>query len=194
MNFPLELTFKKFAISPQITVTDASGNVVLYTKQKAFKLKEAATVFADVGQTRPLFTIKADRVLDFNAKHNISDPLGRHVGVVARKGRRSIWRAHYEVYGGGGQAMTIREESGWVKVADAVFGEIPFVGILSGYVFNPSYLLTNAAGAPLMRLTKQPAFFEGRFRLERLAEMGPDEEALAVVSFLMMVLLERRRG
>jgi len=193
MNFPLDLAFKKIAISPQVKVSDASGNVVLYTKQKAFRLKEAVTVFADVEQTRPLFTIKADRVLDFNAKYNISDPLGRHVGVVGRKGRRSIWRAHYEVYGGG-QAMTIREESGWVKVGDAIFGELPVVGILSGYVFNPSYVMTDAAGAPLMRLTKQPAFFEGRFRLERLAQLGPDEEALAVVSFLMMVLLERRRG
>ena len=196
MNFPLELAFKKIALSPQISVRDASGNLVLYTKQKLFKLKEAVTVFADAEQTRPLFTIRADRVLDFNAKYNISDPLGRHVGVVARKGRRSIWRAHYEVYGpaGDGPAMTIREENGWVKVADAVFGGLPFVGILSGYVFNPSYVLTNAAGAAVMRLTKQPAFFEGRFRLERLAPAGPDEEALAVVSFLMMVLLERQRG
>lgn len=193
MNFPLDLSFKIVAISPQAAVRDASGNVVLYTKQKAFKLKEAVTVFADVEQTRPLYTINADRVLDFNAKYNIADAAGRHVGTVARKGRRSLWRAEYEVFGGG-QSVTIREENGWVKVGDALFGELPLVGILSGYLFNPSYLMTNQSGAPVMRLTKKPAFLEGKFLLEKLAGLSPDEEVRAVLGFLMMVLLERRRG
>jgi hypothetical protein len=194
MNFPLDLSFKKIALSPQVKVTDASGQVVLYTKQKAFKLKEAVTVFADVEQTRPLYTINADRVLDFNAKYNIADTAGRPLGAIARKGRKSLWRAHYEVMNGGGQPLSIQEENGWVKVGDALFGEIPILGIFSGYVFNPSYVLSNASGAPLMRLSKQPAFMEGRFRVEKLAEMSEPDETRAVLSFLMMVLLERRRG
>jgi uncharacterized protein YxjI len=194
MNFPLDLSFKKIALSPQVKVTDASGQVVLYTKQKAFKLKEAVNVFADVEQTRPLYTINADRVLDFNAKYNIADAAGRQLGAIARKGRKSLWRAQYEVSDGGGQPLTIREENGWVKVGDALFGEIPILGIFSGYVFNPSYVLTDAAGAPLMRLAKQPAFMEGRFRIEKLAEMSEADETRAVLGFLMMVLLERRRG
>jgi hypothetical protein len=194
MNFPLELNFKKVALNPQVKVSDASGNVVLYTKQKAFKLKEAVTVFADVEQTRPLYTINADRVLDFNAKYNIADAAGRQLGAIARKGRKSIWRAEYEVLDGGGPTMTIREENGWVKVGDALCNEIPIVGIFSCYVFNPSYVLTNPAGAPLMRLAKQPAFMEGKFRMEKLAEMSEPDETRAVLSFLMMILLERRRG
>lgn len=194
MNFPLNLSFKKIALSPQVKVSDASGQVVLYTKQKAFKLKEAVTVFADVEQTRPLYTINADRVLDFNAKYNINDTSGRPLGAIARKGRKSLWRAQYEVVDGGGQLMTIQEENGWVKVGDAVFGEIPILGIFSGYLFNPTYLLTSASGAPLMRLSKQPAFMEGKFRVEKLAEMSEPDETRAVLSFLMMVLLERRRG
>lgn len=194
MNFPLELSFKKVALNPQVKVSDASGSVVLYTKQKAFKLKEAVTVFADVEQTRPLYTINADRVLDFNAKYNIADAWGNQIGAVARKGRKSLWRAQYEVVDGGGQSMTIQEENGWVKVADALFNEVPVLGIFSGYVFNPTYLLSNAAGAPLMRLSKQPAFMEGKFRIEKLAELSEPDETRAVLSFLMMVLLERRRG
>jgi uncharacterized protein YxjI len=194
MNFPLELNFKKVALNPQVKVTDASGRVVLYTKQKAFKLKEAVTVFADVEQTRPLYTINADRVLDFNAKYNIADAWGNQIGAVARRGRKSLWRAQYEVMDGGGRTMTIQEENGWVKVADALFNEVPLIGIFSGYVFNPTYLLTDAAGAPLMRLSKQPAFMEGRFRVEKLAELSEPDETRAVLSFLMMVLLERRRG
>lgn len=194
MNFPLDLSFKIIALNPQVKVTDAAGSVVLYTKQKAFKLKEAVTVFADVEQTQPLYTINADRVLDFNAKYNIADASGRPLGAVARKGRKSIWRAQYEVLDGDGPSMTIQEENGWVKVGDALFGEIPILGIFSGYVFNPTYLLTNASGAPLMRLSKQPAFMEGRFRIEKLDALSEADETRAVLSFLMMILLERRRG
>jgi len=194
MNFPLDLSFKMVALNPQVKVSDASGRVVLYTKQKAFKLKEAVTVFADVEQTRPLYTINADRVLDFNARYTIADAAGRPLGAIARKGRKSLWRAQYEVTDGGGQPLTMQEENGWVKVGDALFGEIPLLGIFSGYLFNPSYLLTSAAGAPLMRLSKQPAFMEGKFRVEKLAEMSEQDETRAVLSFLMMVLLERRRG
>ena len=39
MRFPLDLRFKIVAIAPQISVTDASGALLLYVKQKAFRLK-----------------------------------------------------------------------------------------------------------------------------------------------------------
>jgi uncharacterized protein YxjI len=53
------------ALAPQLSVTDASGQQVLYVKQKLFKLKEAVNVFADAAQTRQLYTINADRILTF---------------------------------------------------------------------------------------------------------------------------------
>ncbi len=52
------------------------------TEQKAFKLKEAVTVFGDEEQTRPLYTIKADRVFDISAQHNIDDMAGQPVGMI----------------------------------------------------------------------------------------------------------------
>ena len=45
-----------------------------------------------------------------------------------------------------------------------------------------------------MRLTKQAAFFEGRFRIDKLTDLTPREELNLFLSFLMLVLLERRRG
>ena len=47
MNYPLDLSFKILAIAPQISVSDANGALVLYVKQKAFKLKEDVTIYAD---------------------------------------------------------------------------------------------------------------------------------------------------
>jgi hypothetical protein len=194
MNFPLSLSFKIIAIAPQISVTDATGNLVLYIKQKAFKLKEAVTVFGDAGQTMPLYTIGADRVLDFSATYHIADMQGRAIGDVKRQGMRSLWKAHYEVLESGAPRFTIREENGWIKVLDGLLGEVPIVGMFTGYFFNPSYIVTRADGVPVMRLTKQPAFFEGKFTLERLAPLDPMDEARTVLGLIMMLLLERSRG
>ena len=195
MNFPLDLRFKIVAISPQISVTDASGRLLFYVKQKAFKLKEAVTVFADAEQTRPLYKIGADRIIDISARYTITDPAGNELGAVQRQGMRSFWRANYEIHRGGGPILTVREENPWVKVADRLFGEIPILGIFAGYVFHPAYLLARAAdGAPMMRAVKQPAMFEGKYTIERQGELSENDETLAVLSLLMMLLLERARG
>ena len=64
MEYPLELSFKIFALTPQISVTDASGRLVFYVKLKMFKLKDLVTIFADEAQTQPIYHINADRIID----------------------------------------------------------------------------------------------------------------------------------
>jgi hypothetical protein len=196
MDFPLQLKFKTVAISPQISVTDSAGRLLFYVKQKAFKLKEAVTVFADAEQTRPLYSIAADRVLDISARYHMTESAGGgELGVLQRRGMRSLWKAHYEIHRGGGPILNIREANPWVKVLDGVLGELPVVGMFTGYLFHPAYVVSRAVDeAPVLRAVKQPAFFEGRYSIERVGDLSPNDETLAVLSILMMLLLERRRG
>src|SRR5262245_37659078 len=125
MTFPLALRFKLFALAPQLRLTDASGALVYYVRQRAFTLREAVTVFADEPQTRPLYRMTADRVLDLSARYRIADERGGVLGVMERHGMRSLWRAHYEVQREGIAALRIREENPWVKFLDGLLGEIP---------------------------------------------------------------------
>ena len=159
MNFPLSLSFKIVAMAPQLSVTDANGMLVAYIKQKMFKLKEDVTVFEDAQKTLPAFSMKADRIIDFSPRFQFVDNLGQSVGSVKRQGRRSLWRAHYDIFDGESLKMQIREEKPWVKVWDGLVGEIPIVGMFSGYMFHPAYLLTTSDGGLLMRMEKQPAMF-----------------------------------
>lgn len=195
MNYPLDLSFKLLAIASQIYIRDADGQLLGYVKQKLFKLKEDINIFADESQTRHLYNIKADRVLDFSAKYNFTDAAGNHLGSIKRQGMRSIWRANYDIFDAASNpAMKINEENGWVKVFDALVGELPVVGMFTGYVFNPSYLVSRTDGTPIARLQKQPAFFEGKFQLSTLAQMSEGDEVRVLLSALSMTLLERRRG
>ncbi len=196
IQYPLTLTFKVLALASQATVTDASGRTILYTKQKLFKFREHVEIWTDKSQGTRLAEIKANKVIDWSARYVSTDAQGAEIGSVGRKGWRSIWKAHYETFNPGDSVpdFSIREENPWTKVLDSILGDIPIIGMFSGYFFHPSFLAARANGSPAMRLTKQPAFFEGRFKIEKLAEMTPREELNLFLSFMMLVMLERRRG
>jgi uncharacterized protein YxjI len=195
MNYPLQLSFKLLAIASQIYVRDANGNLLGYVKQKLFKFKEDINVFADEGQTQHLYNIKADRVLDFSAKYNFTAANGQPLGSIKRKGMRSILKANYEVYDERDQQVyQIHEENAWVKVIDALVGELPLIGMFSGYLFNPAYIVERMDGSQVARLAKQPAFFEGIFQLEPKSQIATEEEARVLLAVLTMTLLERARG
>ncbi|NNC87646.1 MAG: hypothetical protein HKN82_04200 [Akkermansiaceae bacterium] len=196
MNYPLTLRFKIVALAPQMFVEDADGQTILYVRQKLLKLKEQVEVFTDRSRATRLAHIQANRILDWSARYMFTDASGEEIGSVGRKGLRSLWKAHYEVFNPGDEQhdFSIHEENPWAKVADSVVGGIPVLGFFSNYLFHPSYLAARADGTPAMRVTKQPAFWEGRFRIDKLGELSAREELNLLLSFLMLNLLERRRG
>ena len=194
MEYPLHVSFKIATFGNRFSVTDNNGTMLFYVKQKMFKLKEAIKVFTDTTLTNQLYTINADRIIDFSARYNFTDMGGQDLGSIKRKGMRSMFRASYEIFQGQSQLMTITEESVFVRVMDAIFSSIPCIGMCAGYVFHPSYLIARLDGTEVMRVKKQPAFFEGKFKIEKLIEMSEFDEMQILLSIMMMLLLERIRG
>ncbi len=195
MKYPLQMSFKIMALAPQIRVKDADDQWVCYVKQKLFKLKEAVTVFSDDSKQNVFCEIKADRMIDWSANYTFFDQSGETFGSVRRKGMRSLWKAHYDVYDENGQhASTISEANPMAKFFDGLLGEIPLVGFFSGYLFHPRYELTSVDGQKRLTLTKKPAFWEGKYILERHMDYDDVDELRGLMAFMMMALLERRRG
>jgi uncharacterized protein YxjI len=194
LNYPLNLSFKIIAIAPQIKVTDPSGQTVLYVRQKALALREDVRIFADEKQERQLYQLNADRIIDWSANYRVRTAEGVDLGSLRRKGMRSLWKASYEVTDPNGQtSAVIHEENPWIKVLDGLVGELPVVGMVLPMFINPGYL-ADRDGVSLLRMKKQPAFFEGKFTIEKLGEFAGSEESLLLASLVMMVLLERQRG
>ena len=195
MSYPLTIRFKILAIARQLSAEDSGGRLLMYVKQKAFKLKEAITVYADEQQTQPLYRIQADRIIDFSATYAISDAAGNQLGAIRQKGMRSIWRTRYEIVRGGSVVFNVQEENPWAKVGDSLLSDIPVLGFFAGYFFHPKYSISAGDGAAVLRMTKQPAFFEGRFLVERLpAKLTPEDERLLLISSVTVVMLEKNRG
>lgn len=196
LNYPLDFKFKITTLSSDFNITDRNGNYVAYVRQKMFKLKEDVIVFSNESRTKELFRIKASQWIDFNASYAITDQqTGKQFGNLSRKGMRSLWKSQYDIADSGGQTKyQINEDNGWIKVLDGIVGEIPLIGMLSGYFLNPSYTVKDNSGREYFRLKKMPSLFGRRFQLDRLVDIADEDEALVILSFLMMVLLERERG
>jgi hypothetical protein len=79
-------------------------------------------------------------------------------------------------------------------VLDGFFGQIPVLGLLAAYLFHPAYRVAPEGGAAVLRLQKQPALMEGRYRIQALAGAQDAHTELAVLGLIVMVLLERQRG
>ena len=72
-------------------VYDESGNLLFYSKQKAFKLREDFRVYSDERQVEELLTIRTPQILDFGATYNVQDATtGEAIGAIRRKGMKSI--------------------------------------------------------------------------------------------------------
>ena len=196
LNYPLNFTFKITTLSSDFNITDRNGNYVAYVRQKMFKLKEDVIVFNNETKSQELFRIKANQWIDFNASYAITDvQSGQNFGNLARRGMRSLWKSQYDIADEiGATRYQINEDNGWIKVFDGLIGEIPLVGMLTGYFLNPSYTVKDNAGKEYFKLKKMPSLFGRKFQLDRIIDIDDEDESLVVLSFLMMVLLERDRG
>jgi hypothetical protein len=195
MKYPVKMTFKIFAMAPQIYIRDASDDEICFVQQKLFRLKEHVVVHSDSAKSSTLCEIKADRMIDWSASYHFYDRSGVPFGSVRRRGMRSIFAAHYDILDEHDKPLgTIKEENPSAKFFDAALGEIPVLGMLSGYLFHPKYILKGIDDQPKMRITKQPALLEGKFSIDKLSEFDEVDELTFLMSFMMMILLERRRG
>lgn len=193
-QFPLSLSFKKVALAPQITVKDASGQVIFFVRQKMFKFKEEINVFGDVNQSDLQYTINADRVIDFSARYNFQDADGASLGSVKRQGRRSIFRARYDIERESNRALHIEEDNPAIKFADALLNEIPIVNLLTGLFFNPTYSIKRDDGTKVVSIKKKPSLFESEFVIDEVVDIDDAAEIDVILGIMMMVLLERARG
>jgi uncharacterized protein YxjI len=96
-RFELKRQFFKL-IGSNFRIYDASGNLVLFSHQKGFKLKEDIRVYHDEGGTREALSIQARQVFDFAGAYDVIDVQTREkVGAFKRKGWQSMIRDEWIV-------------------------------------------------------------------------------------------------
>lgn len=105
------------------------GAPVAFVRQKRLKIREDIRFYADAGESRELFAIKARSVFEFAGVNDVVDAGGADIGVLAKQFRRSLLRSTWEVQDATGRSvLTAQERSAALALLRRVWGLIPFVG------------------------------------------------------------------
>jgi len=118
--------FKIFGEDFQIFGPD--GELVLYSKLKAFKFKEDIRLWSDKSKSNELMSIKARGVIDFSMGYDVVDSqTGAHVGALKRKGFKSMLRDEWVICDSEDVEIgLIREESQFKALVRRII-DIPFL-------------------------------------------------------------------
>ena len=86
------------ALTGKFRFYDPMGNLVMFSEQKMFKLREDIRVYSDESKTREVLSIKARQIVDFSAAYDVVDTeFNQKVGALRRKGWESMLRDEWEV-------------------------------------------------------------------------------------------------
>lgn len=95
-------------------IYDDSGNLVLYSEQKRFKLKEDFRLYSDESQQEELLHISTQSMLDISGAYDVQDSIsGEHVGTLRREGLSSTFvRDNWQILNSEGKTIgRIQEDS-----------------------------------------------------------------------------------
>lgn len=85
-------------LGKSIKVFNSKGEQVLFSRMKAFRLKEDIGVYTDESKTDEVFFIKARNIIDFSATYDIIDAASEDIiGSIRRKGFKSMFKDEWIV-------------------------------------------------------------------------------------------------
>jgi uncharacterized protein YxjI len=98
-QFPTYLLKRQaIALTGKFRFYDPAGRLVMFSEQKMFRLREDIRVYDSEDKSREVLSVKARQIMDFSAAYDVVDTeLNQKVGVLRRKGLRSILRDEWEV-------------------------------------------------------------------------------------------------
>ncbi len=86
------------ALTGKFRFYDPAGRLVMFSEQKMFRLREDIRVYSDERKSQEVLSIKTRQILDFSAAFDVVDTeMNQKVGVLRRKGLRSLLRDEWEV-------------------------------------------------------------------------------------------------
>lgn len=87
-----------FALTGKLRFYDPKGNLVMFSEQKIFRLREDIRVYKDENKSRELLSINARQIIDFSAAYDVVDTaMDLKVGALRRKGLQSMLRDEWQI-------------------------------------------------------------------------------------------------
>ena len=101
-----QFTYQNYVIKKKILalvgakfhVSNPAGEIIMFSQQKALKLKEDIRIFTGEDMTTELVSIHARSIMDASAVYDIADTqTGEKIGGLKRKGMQSILQDEWAI-------------------------------------------------------------------------------------------------
>lgn len=98
-------------------IYNENGQLVLYSEQKRFRIREDIRLYSDESQQKELLRISTQSILDISGAYDVADSTtGERIGTLKRAGLRSMFlRDQWEILDAGGNTTGRIEEDSMVK-------------------------------------------------------------------------------
>lgn len=174
----------------KLHVFNETGQVILFCKMKAFKLKEDIRIYSDETMSQPLLMIRARKVLDLASAYDVYDVSAGseyHIGALKRKGLKSLVRDEWEIWDTRDQPIgKIQEESGALAILRRVVDLVSLIAPQK-FVFSLNNVIVGH-----MRQNFNP------FVMKLTADFSPDpmgymDRRLAMAAATLLCVIEGKQ-
>ena len=130
----VEQKITAFANKYAIYVAEADGSkgrLLAFAQQKRLAFKEKVTFYADEQKTQPIFTFRAEKVMDIHGRYFVEDMSGVLVGMFKKDFTHSLVNSTWHILGAdGAPRLTIAESNAALAFLRRYGGYLPVVGIV----------------------------------------------------------------
>lgn len=178
-----------FFLHQWFRIFDPGGEIVFYSKMRAFKLKEDFRVLGADKQTEVL-RVQARNILDIAATYDVIDPGSEtRIGSFRRKGLKSIFKDEWIIFDAAeSEVGLIQEESGALAFLRRYFGSITDL-------FAPQQHVGRIGGNPVLvfRQSRNP------FLAKTYLDFGMDADGLldrrmGIAASILFCAIEGKQG
>ncbi|GFN30069.1 hypothetical protein [Paenibacillus xylaniclasticus] len=170
----------------KIDIFDSSGQPVLFSKMKAFKLKEDIRLFADDSMQEELISIQARSVIDFAATYDVVDSTtGERIGSLRRKGMKSMLKDEWVIMD------RYETEIGLIKE------DSPLMALLRRFLTNliPQKFHVEIRGEQVALFKQDWNPLVGKLNLDFSLDKGNQlDRRLGLAAAVLLVVIEGQQG
>ncbi len=165
-------------------VYDESGNLLFYSKQKAFKLREDFRVYSGERRAEELLTIKTLQILDIGATYNVQDTTtGEAIGAIRRKGLKSMVKDEWIFLSNDGREMGRLTER---SIAGAFLSR--FISLVP-----QTYVIVSADGREVAEIKQHFNPFVLKYTMTIVEPRPSIDRRLLISSGILLAGIERRQ-
>lgn len=202
-------------------IYDGANREILYSEQKAFKLREDIRLYGNEARSEELLRIQARSIVDFSAAYDVADVTrGERAGTLKRRGFTSLVRDEWIVMDAEDRDVGAIQEQSLPLALARRFGGYAFFALVAasilvggafGDVFNvmflplvvasfafqliPQVYVGTLGGRPVMRLRRHANPFVHKITLDFSDDVdGLVDRRLGLAAGILLVAIEGRQS